>query len=200
MTKGGKLTKQTGMSDTVVDKAAVESVQLATVNHHVYIAERISELVIRTSEDYEEASGLLTYIRAARKHAEEVFAEKIRNPIIVPARKTLDGLYALERELTKKPWDNAETFVKAKMAAFNQKRLDAGQEIAKAEGSKSGIKRTPIVTDWTKFLTAILAGEVPEGVVQVNEEVMEAYWKVDAGLVSAWPGVSIQEVAKVGGR
>lgn len=211
MTKG-KLTKQTGTTDGMIEgigelievdsvtKKAVTEVSKATIDQRICFTDNVRQLRIVTEDDYTDASILLSYIRSARKLAVEVFAEKIRTPILEPLRKSLDGLYKLERELTKRPFDAAEKAVKAKMAAFNQKRIDSGEELVKAEGSKSGVKRTPVVTDWTKFLAAILAGDVPEGVVMVNEEVMEAYWKVDAGLVSAWPGVTIQETAKVGGQ
>ena len=210
---------------------------------------------------------MLVAIRQARKTAEEIFAEKIRVPILEPTRKALDGLYALERELTKTPFDAAEKTVKAKMAAWQdgeRRRIASEQEAARREelrkqreadaataraaeaaasartieqrraaeeaaraaeqrrqeaetarqaaieaerqrtvkgvGSKVTVVRKPVVTDMLAFLKAVVAGTVPLIAVQVNEDVVDAYWRDDAGLVSAWPGVTIEESTKIGGR
>ena len=66
--------------------------------------------------------------------------------------------------------------------------------------SRTTTKRVPKVTDMTKFIAAVAAGEIPEILLQVNEDVMEEYWKQDRGLVISWDGVTIEGVTTVGGR
>ena len=50
------------------------------------------------------------------------------------------------------------------------------------------------------FIAGVLSGEIPETVLQVNEAVMDAYWKADRGVVLSWSGVGLKEETRVGGR
>ena len=254
-------------NQNIVDASVVTAVQTAVGRQTDRVNGAIRSLTIASNDDYRRADLLLVEIRQARKTAEEIFAEKIRVPILEPTRKALDGLYALERELTKTPFETAEKGVKAKMAAWQdaeRKRIAAEQEAARREemrrqreaeqaasqaeqaaraartieqrraaeealkeaerrrqeaeaarqaaieaerqktvkgvGSKVTVVRKPVVTDMMAFLKAVVAGTVPLIAVQVNEDVVDAYWRDDAGLVSAWPGVTIEESVKIGGR
>jgi hypothetical protein len=227
----------------------------------------ISSLTIDNSDDYLIADELFGQIREARKRAEEIFAEKIRTPIIEPTRKALDALYRLERELTKLPFEAPEKLVKSKMADWQRQereRIEHEREVARQEemrkqraafeaqqaallaaqnartaaqrqeaqkaaavaakraeeaevakhaaveasreqvskgtGSRVTVKRIPVVTDWVAFLKGVLDGTVPLDAVQLNPDVVGSLWRTDAGLVSAWPGVTVKEEVSVGGR
>jgi septal ring factor EnvC (AmiA/AmiB activator) len=279
----------------IVDQSVVTAVTAAVSTRTATVSARISSLTIGNDGDYRTADFLLVELRHARKLAEEIFAEKIRTPILEPTRKALDGLYTLERELTKAPFDAIEKTLKAKMAAWQeaeryrieqerltrrreelrllheaeearrkieeteraaleakraadmaaerartkeqreaaerqaqqarsiaeqvgtartieqrisaeaaQARLDAieaeSQKVVKGVGSRVTVKRVPVVTGMRVFLEAILAGKVPEICIEVNEEVLAEYWGQDAGIVSSWPGVTVEEITTVGGR
>jgi hypothetical protein len=71
---------------------------------------------------------------------------------------------------------------------------------AKAIGSRVTTIRTWEVNDLEKFVAGVIKGEIPAITLAVNEDVMEAYWKQDAGVVSSWPGVKVKEETKVSGR
>lgn len=279
----------------LINQAVVTAVTSAVSVRSADVSSRISALVISDNDSYRAGDLLLVEIRQARKMAEEIFAEKIRTPILEPARKALDGLYALERELTKTPFDAFEKSLKAKMAdwqdrerrrindeqlarrreelriakeaeearriadeaehqaalsrqaaefeaqraktkaqreealkkakvaeetrlAAEKNRVEAqaaayraeearqaaitaeAQKTVKGVGSKVIVKRVPVVTDMAAFLKAVIAGAVPEICVMVNEDVLMEYWKQDAGIVSSWPGVKVEERVSVGGR
>lgn len=86
-------------------------------------------------------------------------------------------------------------------ASATQVAIEASREkVVTGVASKVTVIKRPVVTDMTRFIAAVVAGEVPEICLMVNEEVMEEYWKQDRGLVSVWPGVSVEEVTRVGGK
>ena len=97
------------------------------------------------------------------------------------------------------------------------------QKIEKLEGKLEGIKedvRVPVkaagsgtrtvkvweVEDWKKLLGAILAGDIPEDVIEINTVTMNDYFKGDTtpnkDAIRTWPGIkvsdSIQIVSKRG--
>ncbi len=96
-----------------------------------------------------------------------------------------------------------ETQAAAEEDAKRAKELAIAAEKARpvvGVGSRVTRKKQPVVVDMEAFIKGVVEGEVPAICLMVNEEVMEEYWKGDRGLVSAWPGVVIEEKVSVGGR
>lgn len=230
------------------------------------IVAEITALTIVTTTDYHSADLLLVRIRQAKKIAEAIFAEKLGD-VLESTRNALNGLYAVRREVTEAPFENAEKVIKGKMAewqAVERKKQDLARaaaqeeerrkerearkqqeeaeraarsarsekqreeakalaeraeaarwemeeakEVAKAAekvkivtgvGSRVTVTKKAVVTDMTKFVRAVVEGEVPEICLEVNAEVLKQYFENDRGLVSCWPGVELVDVTKVGGR
>lgn len=76
----------------------------------------------------------------------------------------------------------------------------AGQRPVRAAGSKVTVKTTWEVDDMEAFVKGVVAGKVPMIALAVNEEVVEAYFQKDRGLVSVWPGLRLKETTIISGR
>jgi len=96
---------------------------------------KVTNIIVKTQEDYIQASAVLSQIGTAR----DTWLSRI-NPIIQPIRSGLDLLYGLRKDITD-PLDELEGMVKARMRAFKiqeeQKRLEEEKakqaEIARLE-------------------------------------------------------------------
>jgi hypothetical protein len=144
-----------------------------------------------------------------RKMAEWQAAEKRREQAEAEARRVEANRLAREAEAAGRQAEQANTAA-ARQRAREEADLLAAQAAEvrsvrqapalKGAASKVTFRKVWKVTDMTALIAAVVAGDVPEIVLQVNTEVVEEYWKQDRALVSGWAGVSIQEETVVSGR
>lgn len=158
------------------------------------VIDAIKSIVIASPDDYSAADILLVRIRAARK----LVKDKI-DPIKLPQKAALDATQALLHELDD-PLAEGETAVKLKMAEWQRKQIASGEERSSGTGSKTTVKKVVRVKDMTAFIAGVVAGTIPEICLEVNFQVLNTYFENDRGLVSVWPGITIDDQVIVGGR
>ena len=70
----------------------------------------------------------------------------------------------------------------------------------KGAASKTVVTKKWVVKDLSALIKAVAAGTVPEMVLTVDEDVMDAYWSEDRLTMVSWPGVGVIEQTTVTGR
>lgn len=70
----------------------------------------------------------------------------------------------------------------------------------KGAASKTVVTKKWVVKDLSALIKAVAAGTVPEMVLTVDEDVMDAYWSEDRLTMVSWPGVDVVEQTTVTGR
>lgn len=73
-------------------------------------------------------------------------------------------------------------------------------EAVRVEGSTVRTKRKAEVTDLKAFLRGILTGEIPDDLITINQVELNSAYRIDAKIVSEWPGISIVEDIDITGR
>ena len=230
--------------------AELVKTKAAAIKESSPIIQRARELEIIDDSSYEAADLIRTTLKAGIKK----WSDRLEL-IIRPARQALDGLYALNREITG-PMETGVIITSNKMKAYKlaeaerlrleetkrlaeeirirreqedvQAKLDAAkskpvqrlmeQKIEKLEGKLEGIKedvRVPVkaagsgtrtvkvweVEDWKKLLGAILAGDIPEDVIEINTVTMNDYFKGDTtpnkDAIRTWPGIKVRDEIQI---
>lgn len=175
-----------------IDPTALICREAVTKNSDVIAA--IHSITITSPDDYSAADLLLVRIRQARK-----WVKSIIDPIKKPQKQALDATQALFHELDD-PLSIGETEVKLQMAIWQKKQIASGEERTSGAGSKTTVKKVVRVKDLTAFIGGVAAGTIPEICLEINQQVLNAYFEDDRGLVSVWPGVVIEDQVSVGGR
>lgn len=96
--------------------------------------------------------------------------------------------------------------LKAKLEAEAVQAQEVAQQIAEVQTVQGNLTHDRIVKKWRitslrQLLAGIMAGDVPEDVLLINEVQMNSYFKEDAKTFSEFPGVEIYEdVQIIGGQ
>lgn len=144
-----------------------------------------------------------------RKMADWQQAEKRKAAAEAEERRVAANRLAQEAEAARRQAEQANTATARQRAREEADRLaEQAAEVRavrapaplKSAASKVTFRKVWRVTDLTALIAAVVAGDVPEIVLQVNAEVMDEYWRQDRALVSGWAGVTVAEETVVSGR
>ena len=141
---------------------------------------------------------------ARKKREEEARLERERQDA-VRAQREAEELAAISNSIRDRQIANlAAEEARQRQARIEQERQQvSAAPVAvpvRGAGSRVTLIKTWEITDMSLFIAGVLSGEIPETVLQVNEAVMDAYWKADRGVVLSWSGVGLKEGTRVGGR
>ena len=139
---------------------------------------------------------------ARKKREEEARLERERQDAVRRQQEAEARAAQLKGAAGRKAAAEAEE-ARQRQAQIEQERQQAAAPVAvsiRGAGSRVTLVRTWEITDMSLFIAGVLSGEIPETVLQVNEAVMNEYWKADRGVVLSWSGVGMKEETRVGGR